>query len=219
MADASSILLFPILYSFRRCPYAMRSRWALAQAGLRVEIREILLRDKPAALREASPKATVPVLVLPDRTVLEQSLDIMLWALRQQDPAGWLAAADWAQQQALIDVNDGEFKALLDRYKYPQRHPGQDAAASRDAAVALLLAPLDARLARGPFLFGAHCSVADVALLPFVRQFAAVDPAWFDAAPLPHLRGWLARELASPLFDAVMTKRPPWQPGDEPVYC
>lgn len=201
----------PILYSFRRCPYAMRARLALACAGIELELREILLRDKPAALRAVSPKATVPVLVLADGRVLEQSLDIMRWALVQRDPEGWLDAADGSEQQALIDLNDGEFKRLLDRYKYPEREPGLAATESRDAALALLLVPLEQRLQRAPFFFGPGCSLADMALLPFVRQFAAVDAAWFETqAPLPALRAWLRRLTGTPLFEAVMLKRPVW---------
>jgi len=193
----------PLLYSFRRCPYAIRARLALRAAGVAVEIREVLLRDKPAALLAASSKGTVPVLVLPGGAVLDESLEIMLWALRQHDPLGWLQAADGA---ALIALNDGPFKILLDRYKY-----ARDAACEpRDAAVALLLAPLERGLAQGPYLLGPRCSLADVALLPFVRQFAAVDAAWFaQEAPLPRLREWLQRLLLELQFEAVMDKRPP----------
>lgn len=199
--------VLPILYSFRRCPYAMRARLAVRQAGVEVALREILLRDKPAELLAASPKATVPVLVLPGGAVIEQSLDIMDWALQQNDPEGWLTAADPAAHQALIALNDGPFKALLDRYKYARA----EAAVPRDEAVALLLAPLDQRLQAAPFFFGERCSLADVALLPFVRQFAAVDAAWFAQAPLPHLRAWLQRGMATALFADVMSKQPVWQ--------
>ncbi|MGS0755671.1 glutathione S-transferase N-terminal domain-containing protein [Roseateles sp. GG27B] len=208
----------PVLYSFRRCPYAMRARLALRQAGVSVEIREILLRDKPAALRAASPKATVPVLLLPGGAVLEQSLDIMCWALQQADPEFWLLAAPWAEQQTLITLNDGPFKRLLDIYKYPQRQAAADgvsgtaiAAAARDAAVLQVLAPWDTALRRQAYLLGPRCSVADMAVLPFVRQFAAVDPAWFEAAPLPSLRAWLQQRVSEPLFISVMEKLPVWQ--------
>jgi glutathione S-transferase len=201
----------PILYSFRRCPYAIRARLALCQAGVAVEIREILLRVKPAELLAVSAKATVPVLVLPDASVIDQSLEIMHWALARNDPSGWLAAADPAGQQALIDLNDGPFKALLDRYKYPQRHPGRSADSYRDEALEQVLMSLEQRLAGSPFLFGPRCSLADMALLPFIRQFAAVDAAWFDGvAPLPRLNAWRQRLLATPLFLGVMEKRPVW---------
>lgn len=207
--------VLPVLYTFRRCPYAIRARLALRSAGVAVEAREIALRDKPAALLAISPKATVPVLQLPDGMVLEQSLDIMRWALERHDPEGWLAAAPWDEQQRWIALNDGDFKRLLDRYKYPERHPGIAQAATRDAAVAALLAPLESTLAARPFICGDRRGVADMALLPFVRQFAAVDRPWWEgegrAAPLPALRAWLAAGLAEPLFDAVMEKLPVWQ--------
>lgn len=212
----------PVLYSFRRCPYAMRARLALRQAGVSVEIREILLRDKPAALRAASPKATVPVLLLPGGLVLEQSLDIMGWALGQADPELWLLAAPWADQQSLITLNDGLFKRLLDIYKYPQRQAaaaGESgttlAALARDAAVLQVLAPWDAALSRHAYLLGPRCSVADMAVLPFVRQFAAVDPAWFESAPLHRLRAWLQQRVSEPLFISVMEKQPVWQAFQE----
>ena len=214
-------LNLPVLYSFRRCPYAMRARLALCQADVKVEIREILLRAKPAALLAVSPKATVPVLLLPNGQVLEQSLDIMCWALGQADPAAWLRAAPWAAQQALIALNDGLFKRLLDTYKYPQRQSGvagegsntatATATAARDTAALQVLAPWDAALRHHAYLLGPRCSVADMALLPFVRQFAAVDPSWFEAAPLPSLRAWLQQRVSEPLFTAVMEKLPVWQ--------
>lgn len=204
----------PVLYSFRRCPYAMRARLALMASGQAVVLREVVLRDKPAALIAASPKATVPVLQLPDGRVLEQSLDIMRWALAASDPQGWLRDDEQAQAQALVDANDGPFKQLLDRYKYASRHPERSAQSWRDEAVALMLAPLDARLAASRFLLRDTASLADMAVLPFVRQFAAVDPGWFDAAPLPHLQAWMAGLVASGLFGAVMHKYAPWRPGD-----
>ncbi len=207
-----------ILYSFRRCPYAIRARWALAQSGVSVEIREILLRDKPAELFAASPKATVPVLVMPDGRVLEQSLDIMRWALGLHDPEGWLSAGDPADQQALIDINDGPFKALLDRYKYPQRHLERGAGDYRDEALKSVLMPLEQRLAANAHLLGPRCSLADIALLPFIRQFAAVDAAWFDSqAPLPRLREWMQQLLGTPLFEGVMVKRPLWSSNAQGV--
>lgn len=206
-----SVSLLPVLYTFRRCPYAMRARLALRQAGVAVQAREIQLRTKPAALLQVSPKGTVPVLLLPDGQVLEQSLDIMRWALAQNDPAGWLTAAPLAEQLAWIERNDGPFKRLLDRYKYPQRQqPPDQPEAMFAAALALQLQPMEAALQRHAFLCGPHCGLADMALLPFVRQFAAVDPAAFAAAPLPALQAWLQALLAQPLFEAVMEKLPLW---------
>lgn len=197
----------PLLFSYRRCPYAIRARLALWQAGVAVQVHEVSLRDKPAELLRLSPKGTVPVLCLPDGTVLEQSLDIMRWALAQHDPEGWLQAASMDEMLALIARNDGPFKQLLDRYKYAERHPERSAADWRDEAVHAHLSALDTRLQAQPCLFGVHWSLADMALLPFVRQFAQVDRVWFDATPaLPALRAWLQRGLALPLFATVMAK-------------
>jgi glutathione S-transferase len=202
----------PVLYSFRRCPYAMRARMALWVAGVTVELREVKLAAKPPALLAASPKGTVPVLVLADSTVIDQSLDIMRWALGQNDPEGWLAGED----AALIAVNDGPFKHHLDRAKYPGRYEEEDGTDHRAAALALL-APLEARLAGAPYLCGETRALTDIALLPFIRQFAAIDPAWFTAQPLPRLQGWLEGLLASDLFAAVMPKFAPWAEGDPVV--
>lgn len=199
----------PLLYSYRRCPYAMRARMALLVAGMAFEAHDIVLRDKPAALLARSPKGTVPVLVLPDGTVLEQSLDIMQWAFQQRDPAGWWARAQSPQNLALLAVCDGAFKHQLDRYKYPERFDGVGHRAQpRDAAVEALLVPLDARLQRHGQLGGATPCATDLALFPFVRQFAAVEPGWFASLPLPALQAWLAGWLAHPLFEAAMVKLP-----------
>lgn len=201
----------PVLYSFRRCPYAMRARLALLAGGTICEIREVKLAAKPAAMIAASPKATVPVLVLPDGQVIDESLDIMRWALAQSDPQGWLERTD----EALIAANDGPFKHHLDRYKYPHRH-GSDPGEHRAAGLAIL-AGIEARLATGPFLGGDRPGLTDAAIMPFVRQFAATDRGWFDAQPLPGLQAWLARWLADPLFEAAMLRLSPWREGDPPV--
>jgi glutathione S-transferase len=203
----------PILYSFRRCPYAMRARMALLVSGIDGEIREIVLRAKPAELVAASPKATVPVLVLPDGRVIDESLDIMRWALARSDPERWLA--DAADGEALIAANDGPFKHHLDRYKYPDRH-GSDPIMHRSAATVLLEA-LETRLDMAAYLCGSACSLADIAIMPFVRQFAAVDPAWFGLQPLPAVRNWLTRLTGAPLFARAMTRLPIWQPGNCPT--
>lgn len=200
----------PIFYSFRRCPYAMRARLAVAVSGLAHELREVKLSAKPAAMLGASPKGTVPVLVLPDDAVIDQSIDIMRHALGQSDPEGWLAGDD----AALITRNDGPFKHDLDRYKYPERHAG-DPGAYRDAGVGFLR-DLDVRLAVSAQLCGARRGLTDMALMPFVRQFVAVDRAWFDAQPLPHLQRWLAGHLASDLFAAIMVRHQPWSPAPSP---
>jgi glutathione S-transferase len=201
----------PILYSFRRCPYAMRARMGLLSSGTAVEIREIVLRAKPAEMIAASPKATVPVLVLPGGTVIDESLDIMRWALALGDPEHWLAGDD----AALIAANDGAFKYHLDRYKYPERH-GSGPVAHREAGLAML-ADLDARLTSCGWLGGGRCGLADIAIFPFVRQFAATDRAWFDAQPLLALQAWLAALIGSTLFERAMVRLKPWAAGDTAV--
>lgn len=205
----------PVLYSFRRCPFAMRARLALLAAGQRVELREILLRDKPAAMLEASPKGTVPVLVRPDGSVLEESLDIMRAALAANDPQGWLDMP--GEGHALIAACDGPFKTGLDRYKYASRHPEDDPTAAREAA-ATFLHDLEGRLAAtGGWLFGPAPRLADMATLTFVRQYAMVDRPWFDAQPWPNVIAWLERFLASDAFAAIMIRPAPWAPGDAPL--
>lgn len=201
----------PILYSFRRCPYAMRARMGLLVSGTACELREVVLRTKPAELIAASPKGTVPVLVLPNGRAIEQSLDILRWALAVHDPEDWRARDD----PALIASNDGAFKHHLDRYKYPDRHDS-DPLPHRAAALALL-SPLEARLAMYANLCGAERGLADIAIFPFVRQFAAVEPDWFAVQPIPRVQAWLDRHLASALFAKAMTRRAPWQEGHAPV--
>ncbi|WP_417493676.1 glutathione S-transferase [Maricaulis sp.] len=198
----------PVLYSFRRCPYAMRARLALAASETPVEHREVLLRDKPAEMLAASPKGTVPVLVLPDGTVIEESLDIMRWALARNDPRGWLAPGDAMFE--LVAVNDGPFKQALDRYKYPNRYEGEDALENRARGLEILTG-LETRLAGSAFLCGETMSLADAAIFPFVRQFAHTDRDWLAAQALPHLQAWLAEHLDSPVFKAIMHKHPVWQ--------
>ena len=204
----------PVLYSFRRCPYAMRARLALAISGSQIRIREVVLRDKPAEMLAASPKGTVPVLVLPDGQVVDESLDVMKWALAQNDPENWLCA-DSAETEALIAQSDGPFKHALDRYKYPTRYDGVDPEAQRADGLSIL-AEWDACIASsGGQLLGAKRSLADMALFPFVRQFAATDREWFAAQSLPALQDWLTGHLASPLFKSIMAKHAQWQPGAE----
>lgn len=204
----------PVLYSFRRCPYAMRARLALHASGIAVEHREVVLKSKPTHMLTLSPKGTVPVLWLPEAAsdrVLEQSLDIMLWALRQHDPLGWLPASDahMADALALIAHNDGPFKKHLDRYKYPNRSGLETGTADRDLAAAWLQS-LDAHLMTLPFLAGQHFGLPDAAIAPFVRQYAHTDPSWFTAQPWPALAEWLARFEASAMFEAIMHKHAPW---------
>lgn len=223
MTNAATL---PVLYSFRRCPYAMRARMALAQAGRVVQLREVALRAKPQALLDVSPAATVPVLVLPDR-VLTHSLDIMVWAWQDHDrdndpghghdPEGWLARSNTPDNHALVAANDGAFKHALDRYKYAERFPEHPRDRYAQDAVLCLLAPLEQRLAQQPFLGGATPCLTDLAVMPFVRQFAGVDAATWDALPLAATRRWLSGWLGHPLFAQAMAKLPLWAPGAVPV--
>lgn len=203
----------PILWTFRRCPYAMRARLAIQSAGVEVALHEILLKDKPAPFLAASPKGTVPV-VQDGTAVIEESRDVMLWALRQNDPEGWLNMP--AEGYTLIDTCDGPFKQALDHTKYAVRFPDRDEAAERAKAMTFLTA-LNDRLDKTPFLMGEKRSLADMAILPFVRQFANTDRAWFDAQSLKPLTTWLDDFLASDRFHGVMRKYPPWQSGQDQV--
>ena len=190
----------------------MRARLALAVSGTRCELREVKLSAKPAEMLAASPKGTVPVLVLPGGGVLDESLDIMRWALASQDPEGWLSRDD----TALIALNDGPFKHDLDRYKYPERHAA-NAFAHRESGLAFLR-DMDARLADAGQLCGPSRGLTDAAIMPFVRQFRTVDRDWFDTQSLPHLQGWLAGHLASGLFETIMTRVPVWSPEHSPGH-
>lgn len=210
----------PVLYSFRRCPYAMRARLAILSAGFECRLREVVLRDKPAEMLEASPKGTVPVLVLEDGTVIDESLDVMLHALDTHDPDKWLLPEEGSldEMRALIAETDGGFKHHLDRYKYAARYEDADFEHHRNEGAAFLKR-LDERLAARDQLFGARITLADMAIMPFVRQFANADRAWFDTQPMPHLQRWLAGHLESARFRAVMPKFEQWKTGDdEPVF-
>jgi len=178
----------------------------LKYAGVAIEIREISLRDKPAHLLQVSPKGTVPVLVLPDGTVLEQSLDIMHWALQQRDIDGWLLA-DREQTQQLIAENDTSFKQALDRYKYAIRFPEQSMEDYRSQGE-VFLAKLEQRLTQASFLMGEQVNIADIAIFPFIRQFSAVDTDWFESMPYIRLKAWLSLMVESGLFNSIMGKYP-----------
>ena len=198
----------PLLYTYRRCPYAMRARMALLQAGVAYLAHEVSLKDKPAEMLALSPKGTVPVLVLPSGEVLEQSMDIMFWAFAQTgDKDAWWARAQTPENQALLAFCDGEFKHHLDRTKYPQRYSdAQGGDHHREQAVEVLLRPLEKALHSQADLGGDKPCAADIAIFPFVRQFAAVDPAWFEALPLPKVQAWLAGWLKHALFEVAMAK-------------
>ena len=210
--------MLPALYSFRRCPYAMRARLALHASGVAVELREVNLRDKPASMLAASPKGSVPVLVLPDGRVIDESWDIMQWALHRHDPDGWLGTDDRHLEAAtpLVNENDISFKHSLDRYKYPDRYPDQTQNDYREQAEVFLL-NLENRLNTSSYLLGNEFSIADAALFPFIRQFAEVDKDWFAQAPYASLQRWLKNILDSRGFAAIMKKHPIWHPGDPPV--
>lgn len=201
----------PVLYSFRRCPYAMRARCALHVAGLRTELREVVLREKPAAFLQASSSGTVPCLVSQGQSI-DESLDIMIWALEQNDPEGWLdmpsTGHDW------IERCDGPFKTALDRTKYATRYPDADPVSERTKAAAFLQA-LEDQLS--DWIFD-HATLADFAVLPFVRQFAFIDKPWFDARPWPRVQHWLSHFIGSSRFDAIMPKYPQWHAGDPPTF-
>ncbi|MDH5357795.1 MAG: glutathione S-transferase [Gammaproteobacteria bacterium] len=204
-----------ILYSFRRCPYAMRARLAIAVSGIMVELREVALRNKPHALLQTSPKGTVPVLVS-SNTVIDESLDIMYWALRQADPQGWLSTLNEHQlntARQLIEMNDNEFKTFLDRYKYADRYPEHPQVYYRQQAENTLQL-LEQQLAENGYLVSPQISIADIAILPFIRQFSFVDNTWFDSSPYPLVKIWLDEFLNSSLFERIMLSYPAWQEGD-----
>ena len=208
----------PILYSFRRCPYAMRARMAIWVAGQWVTLREVVLREKPPSLLTYSPKGTVPVLVLPDGTVIDESLGVMRWALAQADPEDWLRGAELhGEMEQWVADNDGGFKFHLDRYKYATRYDGVDAVEHREEAEAFL-ARLDEKLRDQEWMYGSTPSYADIAIAPFIRQFANTDRSWFEATPYARLQAWLIRFLALPVFAHVMAKYPTWREG-EPGVC
>lgn len=216
--DATPASAYPVLYSFRRCPYAMRARLALLVSCQNCELREVVLRDKPQEMLAASAKATVPVLVTPDGQVLDESLDIMLWALQQHDPEHWLGPQQGSRAAmiALIAQCDGEFKYHLDRYKYPERYKNGDEnvdAQTHRTAGAAFLAQLNAQLSATPYLFGAHAALADMAIAPFVRQFARTNQDWFSIQPWPRLQAWLSAIVDAERYERIMQKYPRWESG------
>jgi glutathione S-transferase len=186
---------------------------ALKYAGIQVEHREIEFRNKPQSMLLVSPKGTVPVLCV-DELVLDQSVDIMRWALEQSDPDGWMEFAE-EDFQVWIEKNDGPFKKLLDQYKYPNRFPGVDPRNVLNSAIDLMLQPMDIALQSNNYLMGSRISWVDVALFPFIRQFAAVNPQQFEGLPFIYLKAWLNQHLESELFNSVMDKYPTWIDAEE----
>jgi len=206
----------PRLYTFRRCPYAMRARLALLFANVPVELREITLKNKPEHMLTISPKGTVPVLQITDDTVIEESLEVMMWALKQADPQGLLDEKSQSQAKSLIGQNDNEFKQWLDRYKYADRHPEMTQSEYREKGE-VFLQVLESLLTDNIYLLGDNPTIADIGIMPFVRQFAHVDREVFYNLPYPNLQRWLQHWLEHPLFVQAMTKFQPWQEGDEMV--
>ncbi|TCV85909.1 glutathione S-transferase [Sulfurirhabdus autotrophica] len=209
----------PVLYSFRRCPYAMRARMAISYSGVSVALREVVLRNKPELLLAQSPKGTVPVLILPEGRVIEQSVEIMQWALAENDPDNWTGGSDTAlfeQTHRLIQENDQAFKKILDRYKYADRYPEHPMEYYRGQGEVFLMS-LENCLKTNHYLLSDRITLADIALFPFVRQFAHVDEEWFEKTPCPRLQQWLAFQIESSLFVSVMQKYKPWEPGADVV--
>ena len=210
---------YHLLYSFRRCPYAMRARLGILFAELQVELREITLKHKPSQMLAISPKGTVPVLQLVDGTVIEESREIMIWALEQQDPQRLLNAEIFHQANALIDKNDNEFKYWLDRYKYADRYLEMTQTEYRQRGEGFLEV-LEALLTKNTYLLGKSITIADIGIMPFVRQFAHVNRDVFYSLPYPNLQRWLQDWLQHSRFLQAMTKFQPWQEGDEVViFC
>jgi len=207
----------PILYSFRRCPYAIRARMTIRYSQVVVELREVVLRNKPQALKDTSPKATVPVLVLNHKEVIDESLDIMLWALQQHDPDHWLDPHFKIKSDLLIQENDHVFKRNLDLYKYAVRYPEHPIETYRQRGE-LFLKTLELHLQHRPYLMSNNISMADIAIMPFIRQFVHVDQTWFNQSPYANVQRWLQHLLDLDLFQHAMKKYPPWQPDQAPHY-
>lgn len=206
----------PILYSFRRCPYAMRARLGLLFAESQVELREVTLKNKPVQMLAINPKGTVPVLQCIDGKIIDESIDIIFWTLEQKDPQQLLRANILPQALALIQKNDNEFKYWLNRYKYADRHLEMTQIEYRQKGEEFLQT-LEALLTKHNYLLGDIASVADISLMPFIRQFAHVDRTTFANLPYPKLQLWLENWLQHPLFLQAMAKFSVWQEGDEKV--
>lgn len=209
----------PVLYSFRRCPYCMRAHMALKYSGLSIELREVKLSGMPEEALKHSPKATVPILVLPDGTVMDESWDIVKWALQQNDPDNWLGEKNAFLQDAemLIEVNDFSFKEDLDHYKYSDRFPEHNEQHYRQACEEFI-EEIEEILAENRYLLGGQLSLADIAVFPFIRQFSLVDKAWFDESHYTKVKSWLDSLISTTLFQNAFQKHDIWQPGDAVIY-
>ena len=206
----------PILYSFRRCPYAMRARMAIHISGQRCELREVLLRDKPPSMLEYSAKGTVPVLILQDGKVIDESLDVIDWALNLNDPDDWQRSKDKEKTKELIKINDGEFKYHLDRYKYSKRYDNEDPEFHRKKCLKFIES-VNNELNNSEYIFDDNISYADIVLLPFIRQFRIADIEWFDSLPYDNLKKWLSSFLGSSLLNSIMKKYDLWKEGDKSI--
>ena len=206
----------PILYSFRRCPYAMRARMAIHISGQKCELREVLLRDKPPSMLEYSAKGTVPVLILQDGKVIDESLDVIDWALNLNDPDNWQRSKDTKKTKELIKINDGEFKYHLDRYKYSKRYDNEDPEFHRKKCLKFIES-VNNELNNSKYIFDDNISYADIVLLPFIRQFRIADIEWFDSLPYDNLKKWLSSFLGSSLLNSIMKKYDLWKEGDKSI--
>ena len=204
----------PILYSFRRCPYAMRARMAIHISSQKCEIREVLLRDKPPSMLEYSSKGTVPVLVLQSGEVIDESLDVIDWALNLNDPDNWQRSKDNEKTKELIKINDGEFKHHLDRYKYSKRYDNEDPEFHRKKCLKFI-EKINSELQNSKYIFDDEISYIDISLLPFIRQFRIADNEWFDELPYENVKSWLSNFLNSELLESIMSKHDLWKEGDE----
>lgn len=204
----------PILYSFRRCPYAMRARMAIHISQQKCEIREVLLKDKPPSMMECSAKGTVPVLVLQSGKVIDESLDVIDWALNLNDPYNWKRSKDLGKTKELIKINDGDFKFHLDRYKYSKRYENEDPNFHREKCLTFIKM-INEELKDSKYIYDNEISYIDISLLPFIRQFRIADNDWFDELPYENVKSWLSNFIDSKLLKSVMPKYDLWKKGDE----
>ncbi|GHE81351.1 glutathione S-transferase [Thalassotalea profundi] len=213
-------MTLPILYSLRNCPYAMRARLAIYKSTIAIELRDVVLTDKPTAMLAASPKGTVPIVVLPSGQVIDESLDVMLWALSEKDPNNLLLSTTENLDEMLVLINqfDQEFKQALEQYKCAKRYHESNLVQYRQACETYIQ-QLEKRLTTYKYFFGDQESLADIALLPFIRQFARVERQWYLQSPYPKLKQWLNRYLQSPMFTKIMTKYPLWtEQSDQIIF-
>lgn len=209
-------IIRPILYSFRRCPYAIRARFALAYSGVECELREVDLKNKPQELFDLSPKATVPVLLLPNGEIIKESMDIIHYALAYNDPEKW-CYPNTTLTNAIICKNDTIFVPTLHKYKYYQRYPEESKATYLQQTELVFISEIEEILQHSSYIAGQQISLVDIAIFPFIRQWALADREWFDHSPYSHIRKWLEGIMSTALYDKVMEKHTPWQPKDDVI--